>query len=314
MTAIRTIVVIAIAGTVSLLAAVPAVQAQQDSSRYGSWQSGAATQDSGIQSLVDELRKLVDEAERARAADPRLLRDLRSLAGRYDRPWRVSILHDDFPDGDFTRSPAWTVTAGEFRAERGWGLVSDVQAVQAATGAEQGGSKSSSKDLAAALITGLLSQYSQPQQQNQPATATPGTPARIDTRAPITNSFSLDTTVGTETGSQRIELAVFQRAPDGDSYILAFSPSAAVPLELLRGGSRGTSVIDSYRQPLAGGAQATYQIAWTRDANGEMVVSIDGAEAIRTVDRALRDPFDGIAITNRGGRFLVREIGIAGVR
>jgi len=40
-----------------------------------------------LPALVRELGVLVDEAERARAADPRLITDLRRLIGRYDNPY-----------------------------------------------------------------------------------------------------------------------------------------------------------------------------------------------------------------------------------
>ncbi len=288
---------------------LPAVQAEEN--RYGSWQEGGAGGD--VQQLVEELRKLVDEAERARAADPRLLRDLRALAGRYDRPWPVELLRDDFADGDFTRSPAWSVTSGSFRVEPGWGLLSDVEATQPVTGNDTGSGKK--KDLAAALITGLLSQYAQQGQQAQPQQVAPVlTPAQIETRARISNAFSLETVLSSEAGSKRIEFAVFQRSSSGASYVLAFSPNDPTPVTLMRSGSRGVTVIDSYRRPLQSADLGRQQLTWTRSRDGQMVVSIDGQELIRTVDGSLRDPFDGLAIRNLGGRFLVREISVTGQR
>ena len=148
---------------VAALASAGPLAAQE--SRYGAWASdGDATR-----GLVGELRTLVDEAELARAADPRFLRDLRDLAGRYDiaarydQPAQVELLRDTFADGEFLRSPAWSVTSGSFRVEPGWGLLSDVQATQAAP--VNSGSKT---DLAAALIAGLLSQQGQ-QGRRRPA-------------------------------------------------------------------------------------------------------------------------------------------------
>ena len=70
--------------------------------------------------LIDAPGTLVDEAERAHAADPRLLRDPRDprdLARRFERSWRVSVLSDDF-----TANPAWNVTQGRYWVEPGYGL------------------------------------------------------------------------------------------------------------------------------------------------------------------------------------------------
>ena len=96
--------------------------------RYSAWPdpSRAGPGDDRVQVLIDALGTLVDEAERARAADPRLLRDLRDLARRFEPPWRVSVLSDDFADGDFTANPAWTVTQGRYWVEPGYGLRSTI--------------------------------------------------------------------------------------------------------------------------------------------------------------------------------------------
>ncbi len=91
--------------------------------RYASWQdpSRTAPAGKGAQELVDKLLTMIEEAEKSRAADPRFLRDLRDLAGRFDAPWRKTLFSDDFRDGDFTAGPAWTVTAGRFWIEKGYG-------------------------------------------------------------------------------------------------------------------------------------------------------------------------------------------------
>ena len=75
-----------------------------------------------LQQLVDEIRDLIDEVDRARAADPRFVRDVRSVLGRYDNPWRVPLVAEDFRNGDFTRNPAWVGDGGKFFVSRRDGL------------------------------------------------------------------------------------------------------------------------------------------------------------------------------------------------
>tara|TARA_B100000315_G_C14584675_1_gene592302 strand:+ start:2928 stop:3281 length:354 start_codon:yes stop_codon:yes gene_type:complete len=58
-----------------------------------------------LQKLIDELNKMVGEAERDRAAAPAFLRDLRDLTRRYDVPWRVDLVSETFSDGNFTANP-----------------------------------------------------------------------------------------------------------------------------------------------------------------------------------------------------------------
>ena len=122
---------------VSILIPVFASEAGQ---HYRSWTGPDAPSQAGAQrqqDFVDKLKGLIDEAEKARAADPQFLGNLRGLAREYDRPRRRVVLSDRFEDGDFTDNPAWTVTQGRYWVERGWGLRSAVKAGAAAQSAPQ---------------------------------------------------------------------------------------------------------------------------------------------------------------------------------
>ena len=126
--------------------------------RYSPWagaEPSASAERGRLQGFVDRLNTLIDEGEKARAADPRFLRDLRGLARGYDRPWRKLALADDFGDGDFTADPAWTVTAGRYWVEGGWGLRSKVDPA-AAQPQQQG--KVSGRDAALAILGTILGQ------------------------------------------------------------------------------------------------------------------------------------------------------------
>ena len=53
--------------------------------------------------LVEEVTELIDAAERARAADPKFLEDLRQALEDYQGPKLVRLLHDDFRAGNHRR-------------------------------------------------------------------------------------------------------------------------------------------------------------------------------------------------------------------
>ena len=64
----------------SIALALPAAAAGADEEeRYSEWRGDAAegAEEGAAQALVRALEALIDEAERARAADPRFLQDLR---------------------------------------------------------------------------------------------------------------------------------------------------------------------------------------------------------------------------------------------
>ena len=145
--------------------------AQSTSNKYQTWENpdqptSQGSSDPRVQELLDELTALVDEADRARAADPRFLEDLRDLIRGYDWPWRVEILNEDFSDGRVASSPKWNIVTGDFRAEHGIGLRSVIQAQSKA----QKQSSGNQDDLAAQLLNQLLKQATQ-NQDSQTQTA-----------------------------------------------------------------------------------------------------------------------------------------------
>ncbi len=283
--------------------------------RYGSWGDTDRTEgvSNSVQEMVDELNRLIGEAENARAADPVFLRDLRDLARRYDWPWRAELLVDDFGDGDFTADPAWTVTQGRYFIEPGYGLRSVVAApAPSSPRAAQG---AGGKDLATTILGSILDQALGQESKSQ-AAGQPDAPALAAIHVPvsITNAFAVRIEFTSWEKHGQLEFGLYQGADSAAGYRFAYRPGDAGALELLKASARGTGVIDADPSPPALEDKRTHLIEWTRDAFGNMTVSVDGDARIKTVDRTFRDPFDGFSVVNRGGDYILARIAIHGAK
>ena len=263
--------------------------------------------------MLGELGKLIDDAERGRAADPRFISDLRDLARRHAWQWRQRIAFDEFADGNISSGPSWRVVSGDFlvSAERGLHTRYAPAKLQLAPAGQQ--STNEDRDVGKALLRGLLQQMVKPRRQEpaQPARAAAG-PSEIALSAPIPNAFAVQLTFrAASTSDGRLEFGVAQ---GGRSlgYRLANNAGAAPSFELLRVGSRGSAVIDTVRPSARLDDGKTHTVLLTRDTKGELAVSIDGNEIMRIADRGFRDQFESFVLVNRGGEYTVRSIAIYG--
>ncbi len=294
------------------LIAASTVMAQ--STRYSSWSnpnSPTATAGQDMETFLEQLNKLIDEAEKANAADPVFLRDLRDLARGATRPWKTPVLSETFNDGDFTANPTWRVMSGEYFIETGWGLRNRLaQAAQATQSGSQ--QEVRGEDLAKALLGQVLNQALGGGQQNQ-GTATAAAPVRnvIVTDVGISNAFAISTEISSWVADGHWEVGVFQGAAAEVGYRVVYRTGQ--PLQLIRIGSRGTSVVDASASPLAIEDKAFHKLEWTRGLDGAMRVTVDGEVVIQTSDRGFSDPFDGVRIGVLAGDFIVREITASGL-
>ncbi len=261
------------------------------------------------QELIDELRGLIDAAERSRAADRRFLRDLRAALSRFDYPWRVRLITEDFRDGDYTDNPAWIVESGEFFMARRGGLHSEaVVPSLSRRGSRDNGS--SSQDLVVGILTEILRSRTDSGSGNAEPAPRRDRIAAIYLPARITNAFALSAEIAAPDPAGALEFVVYQGADREVGYRLSFLPGGGV--ELLRDGRRSSAVIE-FRDdtPVLGGG-VTRVVEWTRATDGHTVVRLDGTVLFETVDRSFRDPFDGFELVNRGGEYVLRALTIDG--
>ncbi len=297
----------------ALILAVALIPAAAAGQQYQPWNNpdapAAGAGDTTVRTLIERLNSMVDEAEKARAADPRFLRDLRDLARGYERPWRNLVLADDFGDGDFTGNPRWTVTTGRYLVQRGWGLRSIVDAGLAAP--EQ--KHLSGKEAAVNIFGQILQQAIDPNRAAGQSTAGGGVnAAAIQTGFRLSNAFAIEMDLSSWKPQGRLEIGPYQGAPEGGGwaagYVLVYTPGGI--WELLRVSARGSSVIDSRSAQMSLEDKKTHRIEWTRHDDGRMTVSIDGREILKVTDRGVRTPFDGFRMVNRGGDYILKSIRI----
>jgi hypothetical protein len=285
----------------STLAAAAPCQAQYEPAPAGDKRMGE---------MVDNLKELIQKAEREQRSDPRLLKQLRELVRRYDWPWKTTLLHEDFRDGDFTYDPAWMVRNGDFWVARGGGLrTAHDPTRQVRRTAERKGDYSA---------MGLLEEIiggSRERDGRTPTQPVSTAPAEIYTPLQITNAFVVKLQIigkSDRQGGNGIEFGPYLRDERDAGYRLAYEAGPRPALVLSRVSARRSAIIESYNQVVALEDGRAHLIEWRRGGDGEMVVLVDDQEVMRTTDRGFGDTFAGFTLLNKGGEYEVRQVTIYG--
>ncbi len=306
----------------TLMAALPMLPgAAHAENRYGTWSPPTAGPAATTEGLLKDLKALVDEAEKARAADGVFLRDLRDLMARYagtgsQAPQTKRLLFDNFADGDITGNPTWTLVSGEFWVQQGYGLRSKLSEVAAAVEPEP--QKVSKKQLALSILGAVL-QGSNKNATNSTTTTTPAVkaepaaPAVLSAAARVSNAFALTSSFSSWSGAGNFGYGVSQGA-SRVGYRLVYTPKQTAhgaTLHLQRITSRGESTLDSSSiNDLED--QKNHSLEWTRDTRGQMQVNLDGKKILTARDTTFRDPFDAVTLHNTGADVIVQKIEVTG--
>ena len=273
---------------------------------YGTWQNPDADDEQDgatlnavtdrLQSFVERLRAIVDQAEKDKAADPLLLRDLRALADGFDRPWTRLSLDDSFADGNFTESPAWTVGRGSYFIEKGWGLRNKLERTQSA-------SASDGRDVAKQIFGQILNQALGGSETQQESTYQP-TSIYVDT--PISNAFAAEIEVSSWVAEGQLSFGPFQGTDRATGYRIDYTVGGAI--ELSADSARGSRTIHRADGPFNLEDKKIHVIALERATDGLTRITLDGDAIIEVTDQSFRDGFNGWGFATAGGDFIIKRI------
>ncbi|MDE0050540.1 MAG: hypothetical protein OXO52_12185 [Rhodospirillales bacterium] len=318
--------------------AVPA--AAEEESRYSEWRQDGAEAEGGeaLDALARELEALIDDAEKARAADPRFLQDLRDMIAAHvaEAEPREALIRDDFSDGDYTDDPGWEVVSGEFSVESRLGLRTTIPLSGADTETmrisldtimetkdellDKGEALlDKGKDTVTDLLSGektfgdLLGGDDDEEATEDTGPAGPE-PAMIVLEADIPNAFALEVEMmsGVAHRDAQFEIDLFQGRGGASGYRLSYMAGDDPALSLSRFGRRGAEVIGEHDDALALEDGQSHTLALVREGDGTMTATVDGTELIRAKSSALEDPFDGLSLVNGGGDYAIRSVAVYG--
>ena len=325
---------------VLLAVALAAPAVADDGSRYSEWRpDGAETEGAAaLEALARELEALIDEAENARAADPRFLQDLRDKIAAHvaGAAPREALIRDDFSDGDYTDDPRWEVVSGDFSVDRRLGLRTTIPLSGAETETlrlsldtildtkeelldDAGELFDKGKDTVGDLLSGekklsdLLGGGGGDEAKEDTGPAGPE-PAEIVLEAEIPNAFALELEImsGMVHKDAQFEIDLFQGRAGAAGYRLSYLPGDDPGLLLSRFGRRSAEVIGEHEDALTLEDGQSHTVALVRESDGTMTATVDGSELIRVKSSALEDPFGGVSLVNGGGDYAIRIIAIYG--
>lgn len=259
-----------------------------------------------LKSLLDDLDKIIEDADHRMIAHPRFLDELRQLVARYRAKLREVFLFDDFSDGDYTRNPTWVVNSGRFRVTPLQRLKSRVRALRPVSATEE---QEVLGPLGLILQEVLRSTQREERTSSRPEVSEPRQ-AVIHTEAQISSDFEVNISFLSRSTWGAMEVVLLGGTPSMPRYRLVYhaAPSSERPIQIFRQrGSKSYLIEEATKWPdLDDGA--LHKLQWIRDTEGTMRVLVDGEEVLRTAEIYYRGDFSGMALVNRGGVYEWDEI------
>ena len=265
--------------------------AQDNTNKYQQWPGAEGGGSEDVNQLVQDIQKLIDQAEKDKAADPQFLDDLRGVLADYQNPWTTRLLYDDFSDGNYTANPTWTVSGGVFKVKKegfNIGLKSSV--------IPQGVTPTAAEHAATSCSISSTPRTSSSSSRHRSSTSAIYTPVKV------TNAFATRIEFTSVDRFGRMDFGPYLGASGATAYRVAYLPGQTKDsLRLIRITPKGAVAIATYKGALSLEDGRRHVLEWTRDRNGVMNVVLDGQDMMQATDRTINKPFDGFLMINSGG-------------
>lgn len=272
-------------------AAISAAQADTAPAQYQPWTG--SQQGKAVDKLVKDLKAMVAQAEKDQAASPDFLADLKKLIAQYEAtvtPSQAKPFLDQFADGEFASNPAWKVSAGSWKVDKGGSNIGLVSKIRQQASLET-------------LLGGILNPQGTQQQAKQEY-------ASIYAKAVLPAAFNFTTTFTSKDRYGGLHLSLYQGASAQNFYRVMYQPGNQTGLVLQRVSQQGATNLGSFAGAVNLEDGKPHDVTLTRDANGKMTVLVDGKLAINASDTSLKGDFDGVLLTNVGGSYWIRKVSV----
>jgi len=289
-----------------LAAALLSTTAQaQTTPRYAPWQPAQQDQ---TKALLDDLSRMISQAERDKAASPDFIADLKGLEQRYSATIAPPAAEAPVP-AQPPAAPAQPAAVAPAPAPA---------APAPAQPASLAGTRVFSDDFsdgnytANPAWTSLQGTWSVDKSglhsDTKAANGQQGGVAAISLQQGLKNNFGLEFELTDVANQGQFEIRVFQGASKDSGYRLVYLPSNSPVFALYRAGRSGITQVaqTTNTAPLRRGDRT--RLTWTRDAAGRMVVALDGKTIIEASDNGFRDGWNGVMLVNFGGDFALRSV------
>lgn len=212
--------------------------------------------------------------------------------GDSDQGEFVTLLSDNFDDGNYTSNPRWRIATGEFSVRNG-GLTSRMD--QSRTDTVQGtGMELLGSVLERELGVRLPSQ---------------GGVDAAQTTVSIPDSFRITAELsGRDFAGGQVNIGPYRGNQLGHGYRLAYIEDDGGLLALLRITSDDQMVLDSTSLSLSN--NETVSLDWERQSNGLMTVSANGNVVLQARDNRGSGGFDGFSLINAGGEWTLHSVAV----